>query len=151
MQMFSKLKLVSAQVERFSPVMARRAKLTSKIDHQIAAAKAAADGVVYAAKRQKFVKDDETGARKQVEADTKVKHWWWTASSGKLMLAIKYGAKTIELAKGKNAIELASLQEVIDALGAVKEAVVAGELDAQIELVSGSLRAGFGKKTKAKA
>ena len=35
---------------------------------------------------------------------------------------------------------------LIAALEAVKEAVQAGELDAQIEQASGSLRAGFAKK-----
>ena len=38
------------------------------------------------------------------------------------------------------------MDELVAALGAVKEAVQAGELDAQIEQASGALRAGFAKK-----
>jgi hypothetical protein len=59
---------------------------------------------------------------------------------------VRYGSKPIELAKGKNAIEVGSMDELVAALGAVKDAVHAGELDAQIEQASGSLRAGFAKK-----
>jgi hypothetical protein len=143
---FAKLKLVSAKVERESPIDLRRNRLTGKLNHQIAAAKAASEGGNYAAKKLKFIKDDETGERKQVEVATRVKHWWFSGSNGKINLAIRYGAKPIELAKGKNAIELANMGEVIEALMAVKEAVSAGELDVQIEQASGALRAGFAKK-----
>ena len=51
----------------------------------------------------------------------------------------------MELAKGKNAIERASGADVIAVLLKLKEAVLAGELGAQIEATSGALRAGFVK------
>jgi hypothetical protein len=56
---------------------------------------------------------------------------------------VRYGAKVIELAKGKSAIEVASPDALIEALEAVNTAVLAGELDTQIEAVSGQLRSGF--------
>jgi hypothetical protein len=62
------------------------------------------------------------------------------------VLAIRYGAKQIEIAKGKNAIEVTGMDDVITTLEVIKQAVQAGELDAQIEQVSGALRAGFAKK-----
>lgn len=62
------------------------------------------------------------------------------------MVAVRYGAKQIELVKGKNAIEVGSMDDLIVALEAVKEAVTAGDLDAQIEQASGAFRAGFAKK-----
>lgn len=146
MSALSKLKLVVAHAEKRSPITLRRAKLTGHIAHQIAAAKAVTEGRSYSAKRLKYVQDNETGERKQVEIATHVKHWWWTAENSKVMLAIRYGAKSLELAKGKNAIEVGSLTDLVGVLEAVKEAVVAGELDAQIEQASGALRAGFAKK-----
>ena len=146
MSALSKLKLVAAQAERKSPVVLRRSKLTGKIDHQSAAAKAEIAGDVYATKRVKFVQDSESGSRKPVEIATRVKQWWWKAPTGKINLALRYGSQPIELAKGKNAIEVGSMGDLIAALEAVKEAVVAGELDAHIEQASGSLRAGFAKK-----
>ena len=146
MSALSKLKLVSAQAERKSPMVLRRNKLTGKLGDQISYAKAVIAGGTYAAKRVKFVQDSESGERKQVEIATRVKQWWWTAANGKVMLALRYGAKPIELAKGRNAIEVGNINDLVAALEAVKEAVQAGELDVQIEQVSGSLRAGFAKK-----
>lgn len=146
MSALSKLKLVSVQAERKSPTSLRRSKLTGKIDHQIASAKAAIEGRSYTANRTKFVKDGETGERKQVESSTRVKQWWWKSPAGKVVLALRYGAKPLEIAKGKNAIEVSDMDGLVAALEAVKEAVQAGELDAQIEQASGALRAGFAKK-----
>lgn len=146
MSSLSKLKLVAAHAEKKSPTVLRRAKLTGKLLDQISYAKAVIAGDTYASKRVKFVQDSESGERKAVEIATRVKQWWWKAASGKINLAVRYGSKPIELAKGKNAIEVGSMDELVAALGAVKEAVHAGELDAQIEQASGSLRAGFVKK-----
>ena len=146
MSALAKLKLVSVQADRKSPTISRRAKLTGKLEVQIAAAKAAVEGSTYAATRVKFIKDSETGQRKQVESATRVKQWWWKAPTGKVMLGLRYGAKVLEISKGKNAIEVGSMTDLVAALEAVKDAVQAGELDVQIEQVSGSLRAGFAKK-----
>ena len=148
MSTLTKLKLVSVVAGLKSPAVLRRNKLTAHLGHQIAYAKAAAAGDVYAAKKVKFVTDAETGERKQVELARRVKPWWFTAPSGKTVLSLRYGAKTIEVVKGKNAIEVADMPELIATLGVIKDAVQAGELDAQIEQASGALRAGFAKKKK---
>ncbi len=86
-----------------------------------------------------------TGERVTVEAVKRVKEWYWINDAGKLNLAVRYGSKALELAKGKNAIELASGEELIAVLQSLKAAVLAGELDAQIEAASGALKAGFRK------
>ena len=80
-----------------------------------------------------------------VEAVKRVKEWFWINDAGKINLAVRYGSKVLELAKGKNAIELTSGDELIAALHALKSAALAGELDTQIEAASGALRAGFAK------
>lgn len=146
MTALAKLKLVSFQAQGRSPMALRRNKLTGKIGDQIAYAKAANAGEIYAAKRVKFVTDSETGERKQVEISTRVKPWWSTTANGKLVIALRYGAKPIEIQKGKNAIEVTDMDDLIATLEVIKQAVQAGELDTQIEQVSGALRAGFAKK-----
>jgi hypothetical protein len=146
MSALAKLKLVSFQAQGRSPMNLRRNKLTGKIGDQIAYAKAANAGEIYAAKRVKFVTDSESGERKQVEISTRVKPWWSTAANGKLVIALRYGAKPIEITKGKNAIEVTDMDDLIATLEIIKQAVQAGELDTQIEQVSGALRAGFAKK-----
>ena len=146
MSALAKLKLVSVQAQRKSPAVSRRNKLTGKIADQIAYAKAANAGEIYASKRVKFVTDEATGERKQITLSARVKPWWFTAANGKMVLALRYGAKQIEIAKGKNAIEVAGMDDLVATLEVIKEAVQAGELDAQIELASVALRAGFAKK-----
>jgi hypothetical protein len=58
-------------------------------------------------------------------------------------VSVKYGSWTLELAKGKPSVEVASGEELIKALESIKTAVEAGELDKQIELASAGLRSGF--------
>ena len=92
----------------------------------------------------KNLKDAATGERRSIETAKRVKQWWWDAG-GKVNLSVRYGAKIIELAKGKNAIELATVADLLPTLQLIKQAVEAGELDTQIEAVSNKLRSGFGK------
>ena len=51
----------------------------------------------------------------------------------------------LDLARGKNAIELGAREELVPVLQKLKAAVEAGELDAQIEAVSGAMRSRFVK------
>ena len=53
--------------------------------------------------------------------------------------------EAVDIAKGKNAVEVANLDDLVTVIETVKSAVEAGELDVQIELASGSLKAGFKK------
>ena len=146
MTVFSKLKLVASQKERnVSPIVARRKKLAGKIDEQLLFATAQREGQIYAPKRLKNVTDKATGERKTVEATKRIKEWYWTNSTGKIHLSIRYGSKTLELAKGKNAIELNSGDELLATLVTLKEAVIAGELDDAIAQASEKLKAGFTK------
>jgi hypothetical protein len=65
-----------------------------------------------------------------------------------VLLTIRYGAKVLQLAEGKNAIELASTNEVADVLGKVRIAVLAGELDAEISTALGLRKLVFRAKGK---
>ena len=146
MTALTKLKLVNAQADQKTPIAIRRSKLTGKIDLQIALAKAQTEGVDFVASRKKTVIDRETGLKKRVDAAMTVRQWWWTNQAGAVVLGLRYGSKSIEIAKGKNAIEVGSIDNLVDTLLAVREAIVTGELDAQIEAASGAVRAGFKKK-----
>ena len=96
--------------------------------------------------KYRSVKDSETGLRKQVEVPKRIKPWWFQSETGKVCVSVKYGSWTIELAKGKPSVEVASAEDLVKALTAIKSAVQAGELDTQIELTSSALKAGFRKR-----
>lgn len=146
MSALAKLKLVASKRQTAAdPVQSRRNKLAAKIALQIALATARLEGRTHTGTKLRTVTDSVTGERRTVEVAKRFKEWFWVNEAGKVNVAIRYGAKTLELAKGKNAIELASEQELVDALTAVREAVLAGELDAAIASASEHLRAGFSK------
>ena len=92
-------------------------------------AKSHAGLVEFAPKRVRTVRDEQTGAKRQVEAPKRVKPWWATAENGKLLITVRYGARILELAKGKFAVEVGSERELVPVLEAIKSAVLAGELD----------------------
>jgi hypothetical protein len=147
MNTLTALKLVAIKRNRtLSPIVQRRNKLASKIHEQLELCEAQRKGELYAPKRLRTVKNKYTGERTTVEAVKRVKEWYWINEAGKLNLAVRYGSKVLTLnSKGANAIELTTGDELIAVLAKLKDAVLAGELDAQIEAASGALRAGFGK------
>ena len=146
MSALANLKLVAAKrAVQLSPVIQRRAKTSLRISEQIAIAQSKLDGKLYAPTKQRKVKDEETGEIKTVEVAKRVKEWWFTSNTGKLCVSLRYGAKVIEIAKGKTAVELESDKELVATLDVLRQAVNAGELDAQIEAVAGAVKSGFKK------
>ena len=140
----SELKLVADKKPRNMPVIVvRRNKLAAKLWEQIQLAKSQIDGTPFVIHKFRSVRDPESGVKKQVEVPKRIKPWWFQSEAGKVCIAIRYGSYTLELAKGKPSIEVASAADLIKTLEVIKTAVEAGELDSQIELASKSLRSGF--------
>jgi len=145
MSVIAKLKLVASKRERnLSPILVRRNKLAAKIEEQLQLATAQKEGRLYAPKRIKTV-TNELGERVAVETTKRVKEWFWTTPANKINLSVRYGSKTLELAKGKNAVESADLDELLSTLSLIKDAVANGELDDAITAASLTLRSGFAK------
>ncbi len=143
MSTLTSLKLVNAKKPTaIPPIIHRRNKLSTKVWEQIQLAKAHKDGGTFTVKRFKTVKDYD-GSSKSIELQKRVRPWWFVADAGKVCVNVRYGAKLIELAKGKTAIEVSSAEDLIKTLEIIKVAVEAGELDAQIEIACGAVRAGF--------
>jgi hypothetical protein len=140
------LKIIAAKrPTQLSPAVQRRNKICKRIAEQIELATAAQDGKSYAPTKQRKVTDAETGDSKLIQVPKRIKPWWFVADNGKLCVQLRYGAKVVEFAKGKGAIEVASATELVTTLTVLRDAVVNGELDAQIETVSGAVKAGFKK------
>ena len=140
----AQLKLTAAKKPtHISPAFHRRLKLLRRLDEQIALATAQQNGTAYTATRLRSYTDADTGLRKTAEVAKTVKTWTFVADNGKLCVHIRYGARVLELAKGKTAVELGSHKDVVPALELIKTAVSNGELDAQIEAASVALRKGF--------
>jgi len=140
------LKLTTAKKPTQLPqVQQRRNKLLKRIWEQIELAKAEQNGEVFTVTRLRSYKDSETGLRKQVEALKRIKAWWFVTDNGKLALSVRYGARVLELAKGKFAVEVGTAQELVPTLQIIKAAVEAGDFDSAIDLAANTLKSGFAK------
>ena len=143
----SSLKLVNAKrVNSIDPVVFRRNKLNEKLKVQIAMALAMTKGETFTVKRKKLVRSELTGESSFVDVNKRVKTWWFTNNdTKKVAVQIFYGNKVIDLAKGKNAVEVGNGDELLSTLGRLQEAVLDGSLDAQIEQAADSVKARFAK------
>jgi hypothetical protein len=146
MSTLSTLKLVATKKPQQMPtIQLRRNKLSSKLWEQIQLARSQINGQPFVVTRFHSVKDRDTGLRKQVEMPKRIRPWWFVTENGKVCVSIRYGSWTLELAKGKPSVEVASADELVIALETIKRAVEAGELDTQIETASAGLKSGFKK------
>jgi hypothetical protein len=140
------LKFTSAKKPtQLSPIQSRRSKFIAKLEQQIALASALAEGRTYAPTKMKVVVDADSGEKRSVETTKKMRQWWFATDNGKLALTVRYGSKVLELVKGKNAIEVANVNELVKTLTLVKTAAGAGEIDDAIAAASAKLRQGFSK------
>lgn len=118
-----------------SPVSRARVKMLDAIDHQIAGAKAAANGETYYRQGKRWVTDPETGERVHREVQLPFRPWWWKDENGQVMLEVRYGAKRIEIEPKKPSIAVGEESNLIPVLETLKEAVQNGELDGQLSSI----------------
>ncbi|ANI99143.1 hypothetical protein A8O14_02950 [Polynucleobacter wuianus] len=139
--------ITTAKPSAISPVLQRRTKMLAKVQEQLDMCEAKRNQVPFTPKRLKTVVNKATGERTTVETIKRVKEWFWLSTeTGKINLAIKYGAKTLKLnKKGANAIEITNGTELIGTLHKLKEAVIAGEFDDAISEASDATRKAFKK------
>ena len=119
-----------------TPQEQRRTKLIVKLEEQLAMANAAAEGRSYVVTKQAWAKDAD-GKRVRVEREKRLKPWWWRDGDA-VTVVVRYGAKPLELAKGKRAVSVSDLASLPKAIATVIAAVQAGELDAAIDAVVGA-------------
>ena len=141
------LKLVNAKrLNSIDPVVFRRNKLNEKLKVQIAMAQAMSRGEQFTVKRKKLMRDEATGQTSLIEVAKRTKTWWFTNTDTKrVAVQLFYGNKVIDLAKGKNAVEVSNGNELIAVLLKLQEAVLDGSLDVQIEQAADSVKARFTK------
>ena len=97
-------------------------------------------------RRQKLARriDQQIGyVRQMLEGKQPRAAWLWMDDAGTYFLPIKYGRQPIELKKGMFAIQCESLDEAAQALAAVREMALKGDLDEQLAKASKDIRARF--------
>ena len=119
-----------------SPIGRFRRRLVSAVETQIELANAEIAGENVQRTRERWVKNKINGARELKRVPVRIKPWWFKDEAGAVLLRLKYGAKTLEIAPGKNAIEVGAAQDLPAKLSLICDAIRAGELDACAEALS---------------
>lgn len=146
MSALNSLKFVSAKRPNQIPeIQVRRNKLSNRLWSQIQLANALQRGEHYTEKRFRTVRDRHTGETRSVELNKRVRQMWFVGENGKVCLQVKYGSRVLDFGRGKNAIEVSSADELINALTTLKTAVEAGELDSQLNLAADAVKERFKK------
>ncbi len=145
MSALSKLKLAAAtRPTTQSLILHRRNKLLAKLEEQAKIAAALAKGDRYTSTRIKKVTDSE-GNCKTITVEKRIKDWTYTGDDGKLYLTVRYGNKLLELAKGKQAVEVGDNNGLLNAIDLLMQAVSNGELDTHITSAATSTSKSFKK------
>lgn len=133
MAILGNLKFVNAsRVTRLTDTERRRLKLVDKLDDQIKCVEAAIKNQVHT--KSKLVwRTNDYGQEEQVTITRTIRPWWWQDIKGLIYVSIKYGTQNLELLKGKGAIQVSSLDELLRIFTTIKQATVAGELDTQLD------------------
>lgn len=144
MSKFSTLKLLSDSTPKtLSQEVLRRTKLVQKLQEQKRMADAEVNNSVYSPTVKRRRKDTESGTVEVVEQAKRLKPWWFATESGKLALTVRYGSHIMELGKGKYSIEVAEIAKLPSTIDLLIEAVLAGELDSQINSAADSVSSRF--------
>ncbi len=125
MELLKTLKLPQYQRNNTSnPVLQRRVKLAAGISEQIQLAQ----NPNYKSVNVRAVADDNGGIR-AVGVAKRVLRWWCMSTDGTVQLTVRYGSRVLELAKGMDAVELSSVDELVPVLEQFKAAAELGEMD----------------------
>lgn len=146
MSALNNLKFVTAKrPTQLSSIQVRRNKLSNRLWSQINLAKALQNGENYTEKKFRTVRDRHTGESRSVELSKRVRQMWFVGENGKVCIQVKYGSRVLDFGRGKNAIEVASADELISALTTLKSAVESGELDSQLNTAADLVKERFKK------
>jgi hypothetical protein len=132
-----------------SPLARKRMKLLGKLEQQIEAAEAEARDEEFVEEIRRWVRDEQTGDRKPVSFNRPVKKWWWQNQHGNWMISLRDGNRIIPLGKDQSSVQVGAVDQLSAVLETLRAAVIAGELDAQLEAMIAQRKMPPRKKAKA--
>jgi hypothetical protein len=136
MSALKNLKIVVAPAKTLqTPEQARRDKLAMKLIEQMQMAEAELKGTVFQRMKRVWI-TDENGDRKKIERPARLKKWWSKDHGGIIFLRVFYGARPIELAKGKTAVEIEKMEKLPSTLETLMHCALNGELDDAIRIIA---------------
>lgn len=129
--LLSTLNITASPISKLKdPVVMRQNKLIIRLEEQREFARCELENEVFTAYREKL-QTDERGNKTKVKQAKKVRPWFYSLK-GDYFFEVRYGNKTLELAKSKFAISVGAKDKLLVVIDTVIDAVKAGELDAQL-------------------
>lgn len=133
--LLSKLNIVKAPLKHpTDPLIQRQNKLIAKLEVQREMAQCLVESKEFKAFKFKYITDPETGIKNKVRVPKQIKPWFYKMDS-QYFTTIKYGSKSLELAKGLYAIAVDDSTALIGVFDAVIGAVRNGEFDTKLMAV----------------
>lgn len=142
MSVLKNLNFVAVPKRTNDPVMVRRNKLICQLEQQ----RALAEDPNFIVSTQRWRKGED-GSKRLVERQRHVKRWWREDAARNVLLLIKYGSRVVECEKGRAAIAVGEMSNLVPTLDAVIAAATQGELDAQLEAIVRQARKAKTKST----
>ncbi len=142
MKTLKSLELGSFTLSTADPVLNRRLKMVDRLEQQ----KALAKDPLHVETTYRWVKNAQ-GVKERIKLEKPIRPWWKVDPLGKVLLKLKYGSRTLEFEKGKNAFVLKSVDDLETTIDTIIKATKAGELDAL--LIDKAVGRGFVKKKSA--
>ena len=128
MELLKILKLTRYQRNNSNnPILQLRIKLSDGVSEQIQLAQDS-----HHKRISQITVADDSGEPREVEVGNRVLRWWHVDVDGTVQSTVRYGSRVLELAKGMDAVELASKDELVPVLKQFKAAVERDEMDNMI-------------------
>ena len=121
--------------EPMTPLARKRIKLLRKLEQQIEVAEAEARDEEFLEEIKRWVRNEETGEKSLITQNKPVRKWWWQNQHGAWMISLRDGNRLIPLTKNKTSVEVGGLEQMVSSLQTLRDAVIAGELDQQLEVM----------------
>ena len=114
MKTLKSLKLGTFALSTNDPVLNRRLKMVDRLEQQ----KALAKDPLHVETIYRWVKNAQ-GVKERIKLEKPIRQWWKVDPTGKVLLKLKYGSRTLEFEKGKNAFILDRVEDLETALDTI--------------------------------
>ena len=149
MSNLSKLKLTTTSPrEPLTPLARKRIKLLRRLDQQIAAAEAEMRDEQFMEEIKRWVRNEETGDKQLITKERPVRTWWWQNQHGAWMISLRDGNRLIPLGDKNSSVEVGAMEQMASTLETLRDAIIAGELDTQLETLISQRKIPTRRKTK---
>lgn len=139
MSILSKLTLTATSPrEPITPLARKRIKLLNRIEQQISVAEAELRDEQFMEEVKRWVRNEETGDKTLIATERPVRKWWWKNQHGAWMISLRDGNRLIPLGDDNTSVEVGDIEQMVTTLETLRDAVIAGELDAQLEALIAS-------------